>query len=245
MDDSAGQGADEADGAGRLRVIIAEDHYLVREGTRKALVDAGLDVVAAVGTAIELEQVVDRERPNVVVTDIRMPPGNRTEGLDAARRIRRDHPDVGVVVLSQYADAVYAMTLFADGTDGRAYLLKQRVGHPAQLVNAVRTVGHGGSVVDPDVVASMVAATNREARSPLRVLTERELDVLEQMAQGQTNAAIAAALHLSTSTVEKHATSLFHKLGLSAEPLVHRRVSAVLTFLHEEAKARPSDGSRP
>jgi DNA-binding NarL/FixJ family response regulator len=222
-----------------LRVVIAEDHYLVREGTRQALVTAGLHVVAAVSTAIELEQVVEREEPDVVVTDIRMPPSHGTEGLDAAQRLRTSHPDIGVVVLSQYADAAYAMRLLADGTDGRAYLLKDRVGDPGQLVAAVRSVAAGGSVVDPDVVGTMVAQSRRQARSPLRELTERELEVLALMAQGHTNAGIAATLHLSTSTVEKHSTSIFRKLGLSDEVDVHRRVSAVLAFLHDQGRARP------
>lgn len=226
-----------------LRVVVAEDHYLVREGTRQALLRAGLEVVAAVSNALELEQVVVREAPDVVVTDIRMPPDHGTEGLDAAQRLRVTHPRVGVVVLSQYADAAYAMRLLADGTDGRAYLLKDRVGDPAQLVAAVRAVADGGSVIDPDVVATMVAQSSRRTRSPLRDLTDRERDVLELMAQGRTNTGIAEALHLSTSTVEKHSTSLFQKLGLSDEPQVHRRVAAVLAFLHDQGRAQPLHGA--
>ncbi len=223
-----------------LRVVIAEDHYLVREGTRRALEEApDVRVVAAVSTAVELEQVVDREVPDVVVTDIRMPPGHRTEGIDAAHRIRQDHPRVGVVVLSQYADATYAMELLRDGTAGRAYLLKEQVGDPGQLVAAVRAVAAGGSWVDPDVVAAMVAHSTRQSASPLRDLTERELQVLEQMARGHTNAGIAAALHLSESSIEKYSTSVFLKLGLSDEPRVHRRVAAVLAFLHEQGRAQP------
>ena len=223
-----------------LRVVVAEDHYLVREGTRRALEEApDVRVVAAVSTAVELEQVVDREVPDVVVTDIRMPPGHRTEGIDAAHRIRQDHPRVGVVVLSQYADATYAMELLRDGTAGRAYLLKEQVGDPGQLVAAVRTVADGGSWVDPDVVAAMVAHSTRQSASPLRDLTERELQVLEQMARGHTNAGIAAALHLSESSIEKYSTSVFLKLGLSDEPRVHRRVAAVLAFLHDQGRAQP------
>jgi DNA-binding NarL/FixJ family response regulator len=227
-----------------LRVVIAEDHYLVREGTRQVLDEAdGIAVVAAVGSGMELEQVVDRERPDVVVTDIRMPPDHGTEGIEAARRIRARHPGIGVVVLSQYADASYAMDLLRDGTAGRAYLLKERVGDPAQLVAAVRTVATGGSWIDPDVVAAMVEHGTRQATSPLRELTPRELEVLEQMARGRTNAAIASALGLSESSIEKYSTSVFLKLGLSDEPETHRRVAAVLTLLHDQGRARPiADG---
>ena len=165
----------------RLRVAIAEDHYLVREGTRRALEDSGVvEVIAAVGTAIELEQVVARQHPDVVVTDIRMPPGHHTEGIDAAHRIRAAHPRVGVVVLSQYAESTYALELLGGGTAGFAYLLKERVGDPRQLVHAVTEVAAGGSVVDPDVVAALVSGTAR-GRSTLQALTDRERDVLERM----------------------------------------------------------------
>ena len=224
----------------RLRIAIAEDNYLVREGTRRALeTDPGIEVVAAVGTALQLEEAVARLRPDVVVTDIRMPPTHHTEGIDAAHRIRAGHPDVGIVVLSQYADATYAFELLRDGTAGLAYLLKERIGDPDQLVSAVREVAAGGSVIDPDVVASLVdRGTQREA-SPLAHLTEREVDVLEQMAQGRTNAAAAEQLHLSESSIEKYSTSIFAKLGLSDEPQVHRRVAAVLTFLRDSTRARP------
>ncbi|MBY5162268.1 response regulator transcription factor [Nitriliruptoria bacterium AS10] len=226
-----------------MRIVVAEDHYLVREGTRRALDQAeGIEVVAAVGTAVELEHVVERELPDVVVTDIRMPPDHHTEGIEAAHRIRAAHPDVGVVVLSQYAEAAYAMELLRDGTAGRAYLLKEQVGDPAQLVAAVRTVARGGSWIDPDVVGAMVSQTARRVSSPLRDLTDRERQVLEQMAQGRTNAAIADRLGLSESSVEKYSTSLFLKLGLSDEPHVHRRVAAVLTFMHDQGRARPLAG---
>jgi DNA-binding NarL/FixJ family response regulator len=222
-----------------LRVAIAEDHYLVREGTRRALEDQDIDVIAAVGTAMELENIVDRERPDVVITDIRMPPTHQTEGIDAAHRIRAAHPGTGVVVLSQYAESTYALELLGEGTAGLAYLLKERVGNPRQLVAAVWEVSRGGSVVDPDVVAALVAGTAQQRRSPLAQLTEREREVLEGMAQGRTNAAIAEALHLSESSIEKHATSIFAKLGLSGEPQTHRRVAAVLAFLGEAGRAQP------
>ena len=224
----------------RLRVAIAEDHYLVREGTRRALEDGGtVEVVAAVGTAAELEEAVAQLLPDVVVTDIRMPPSHHTEGIEAAHRIRAEYPEVGVVVLSQYADATYALELLRDGTAGRAYLLKERVGDPAQLVHAVREVARGGSVVDPDVVAALVGGSAQREQSQLRYLTDRERDVLGQMAQGRTNAAIAEQLSLSESSIEKYATSIFAKLGLRDEPQTHRRVAAVLAFLRDAGRAQP------
>lgn len=229
-----------ADGTPRLRVAIAEDHYLVREGTRRALEASGeVEVVAAVGGPDGLIDAVERLLPDAVVTDIRMPPSHHTEGIDAAHRIRERHPEIGVVVLSQYADAVYALELLRDGTAGLAYLLKERVGDPEQLVQAVREVTRGGSVVDPDVVGALVGSNAQQQRSPLAQLTGRERDVLEHMAQGRTNAAIAAQLHLSESSIEKYATSIFAKLGLSDEPQVHRRVAAVLAFLRDAGRAQP------
>jgi DNA-binding NarL/FixJ family response regulator len=226
--------------ADKLRVAIAEDHFLVREGTRRALEVSGeIEVVAAVGTSDELERAVAELRPDVVVTDIRMPPGHHTEGIDASHRIRAAHPAIGIVVLSQYAEATYALELLRDGTAGLAYLLKERVGDPDQLVQAVREVARGGSVVDPDVVGALVGSNAQQERSPLAQLTDRERDVLEQMAQGRTNAAIADELHLSESSIEKYATSIFAKLGLSDEPQVHRRVAAVLAFLRDAGRAQP------
>ena len=224
----------------RLRVAIAEDHYLVREGTRRALEDGGeVEVVAAVSNPAELEDAVARLRPDVVVTDIRMPPSHHTEGIDAAHRIRSKHPEVGVVVLSQYADATYALELLRDGTAARAYLLKERIGDPEQLLHAVREVARGGSVVDPDVVAALVGGSAQHERSALVHLTDRERDVLEQMAQGRTNAAIAQRLFLSESSIEKYATSIFAKLGLRDQPQTHRRVAAVLAFLRDAGRAQP------
>jgi DNA-binding NarL/FixJ family response regulator len=223
----------------RLRVAIADDHYLVREGTRHALEDGDLEVVASVGTAVELEAAVATLRPDVVVTDIRMPPTHRTEGIDAAHRIRAAYPSVGVVVLSQYAEATYAVELLGEGTAGLAYLLKDRVGDPRQLVHAVREVARGGSVVDPDVVGMLVTANAQRHRSPVALLTEREREVLACMAQGRTNAAIAAELALSESSIEKYATAIFAKLGLQDEPQTHRRVAAVLTYLRDAGRAQP------
>ncbi|WP_238445327.1 response regulator transcription factor [Salsipaludibacter albus] len=221
-----------------LRVAIAEDHYLVREGVRRALTGTGeLEVVAAVGTADELVEVVDRERPDVVVTDIRMPPGHRSEGIDAARRIRARHPDTGIVVLSQYADASYAVELLRDGNDGVAYLLKERVGDRVSLVQAVRSVADGGSIVDPTVVAALVARSSVQESSAIQRLTPREREVLEQMAQGRTNAGIAEQLSLSESSIEKYSTAIFATLGLRDEPMVHRRVAAVVAYLDEQGRA--------
>jgi DNA-binding NarL/FixJ family response regulator len=224
----------------KLRVVIAEDHYLVREGTRRTLDDEDdIEVVAVVGTATELENAVPRVQPDVIVTDIRMPPGHKTEGIDSALRIRASNPNVGVVVLSQYADATYALELLSDGTQGVGYLLKERVGNPAQLIDAVRAVADGGSVIDPDVVAALVQQNTLRSSSRLKHLTERELQVLEQMAQGRTNAGIADQLHLSESSIEKYSTSIFLKLGITDESQMHRRVAAVLTFLHDEGRAQP------
>ncbi|WES65706.1 response regulator transcription factor [Microbacter sp. GSS18] len=220
----------------KLRVVVADDHYLVREGVRRALAtDDRVDVIAAVGTADELELVVDREQPDAVVTDIRMPPGHSTEGIDAALRIRERHPSIGIVVLSQYNDPGYAMDLLRDGTDGMAYLLKERIGDPGAIVGAVEAVAAGGSRIDPDVVSALVSAGR--VSSPLAALSDREREVLEQMAQGRTNAGIAEQLHLSESSIEKYAGSLFTKLGLGDEPHVHRRVAAVLAYLQEQGRA--------
>jgi DNA-binding NarL/FixJ family response regulator len=217
--------------ADRLRVVLAEDNYLVREGTRRLLEDSGeVDVVAAVGNAEELRDAVRRFAPQAVLTDIRMPPGHHMEGIEAAHAIRRDHPGIGVVVLSQHTDEVYAFALLRDGTGGLAYLLKDRLGDVEDLIRALREVARGGSVIDPVVVEGLVGRRTRAARSPLAGLTTRELDVLREMAQGKTNAGIEQALHLSSSTVEKHVNSIFGKLGLGEEP-VHRRVAAVIAFL--------------
>jgi DNA-binding NarL/FixJ family response regulator len=213
-----------------LRVVLAEDNYLVREGTRRLLQDSGaVEVLAAVGTAEELHDAVRRISPDAVITDIRMPPGHHMEGIEAARAIRADHPRIGVVVLSQHTDQSYAFELLRDGAAGLAYLLKDRLGDVEDLVHALREVSAGGSVIDPVVIDALVARRARSA-SPLTGLTARELDVLREMAQGRTNAGIEAALHLSASTVEKHVNAIFTKLQLTDAP-VHRRVAAVLAFL--------------
>jgi DNA-binding NarL/FixJ family response regulator len=217
-----------------LRVVIAEDNYLVREGTRRLLEDGGgIDVVAAVGTADELLDAVGRLRPDVVITDIRMPPGHHMEGIAAAHAIRAGHVGTGVVVLSQHADDAYAFELFKNGTAGLAYLLKDRIGDLDELRAALTAVACGGSSIDPVVVEALVASRTRLADSTLRWLTPRELDVLREMARGRANPGIAAALVLSESAVEKHVSSIFAKLGLGPEPTQDRRVTAVLTFLRD------------
>jgi len=217
-----------------LRVVLAEDHYLVREGTRRLLEASGeVDVLAAVGTAEELLDAVARLSPDAVVTDIRMPPGHHMEGIEAAHRIRREHPSVGVVVLSQHADEAYAFELLKDGADGLAYLLKDRVGDLDELLRALRATVDGRSSIDPGVVEALVARRTRVTDSPIATLTPREQDVLREMAQGRSNAGIGEALSLSESAIEKHVAAIFGKLRLTAEPQVHRRVSAVVAYLRD------------
>ena len=224
-----------------LRIVMADDNYLVREGVRRLLEDSGdIVVAAAVGSAPELLDAVERLRPAAVLTDIRMPPSQRgseerpsMEGIDAAHAIRATYPRTGVVVLSQYADESYAFELFRDGTAGLAYLLKDRIGEVGRLLEALREVSAGGSLIDPQVVDALVRGRARVRASALRDLTPRELDVLREMAQGRGNAGIAAQLHLSESSVEKHVNAIFTKLGLTTEDLSHRRVTAVLTFLRD------------
>ena len=218
-----------------LRVVIADDNLLVREGVEKLVAAHDeLQVVETCGTYDELMDAVEREAPDVVVTDIRMPPTGTDEGIRAALELRDRHPGTGVVVLSQYSDPAYALSLLERGSEGRAYLLKERVSDPNQLANAITEVARGGSVIDPVVVESLVAARASRPASPIDRCTQREREVLEQMAQGRNNAGIAQALHLSERAVEKHINSLFSKLGLSEEPDVHRRVKAVLLFLSEQ-----------
>ena len=217
-----------------LRLVVAEDNLLVREGI-VTLLDhqEGLEVTAACGTYDDLIEAVDRERPDVVLTDIRMPPTGTDEGIRAALAIRKMHPTTGVVVLSQFVDPAYALALLEDGSEGRAYLLKERVSDANQIVHAVEEVARGGSVIDSLVVEALVAQRASQSSSVLVRLTPREREVLEQMGQGRNNAGIAQALFLSERAVEKHINSLFSKLGLSEEADVHRRVKAVLLYLAE------------
>jgi DNA-binding NarL/FixJ family response regulator len=219
------------EGRGLVRVIVAEDVLLVREGIQRILDGYGdIDVVAAVGDQTDLLAAVSEHRPDVVVTDIRMPPEFSDEGIQVATRLRTDAPDTGVVVLSQYVQPEYAVKLLEHGSRRRAYLLKERIAEPDQLADAIREVASGGSVVDPQVVEQLVAGA-RQTADPIASLTPRERDVLAQIAQGKSNAGVAAALYLTERAVEKHINSLFAKLGLTAEPEVHRRVTAVLMYL--------------
>lgn len=225
---------------GPIRVVIAEDHYLVREGTRQLLESSGqVSVVAAVGDAVELHDAVGRLDPDAVIVDIRMPPDHRTEGIDAARAIRFDHPDIGIVVLSQYVNPLYALELFRDGTEGLAYLLKDRVGDRDELVRALQAVIEGRSVVDSALVESLLSRGSA-TDSPIASLTDRELEVLHEMAQGKSNQAISDALCVSSSSVEKHINAILAKLGLHPEDTtINRRVAAVLAFLNRDEPAPP------
>jgi DNA-binding NarL/FixJ family response regulator len=218
-----------------LRVVLGEDDYLVREGIRRVLSGAPeIELVAECADADALLEAVDRHRPDVVLTDIRMPPTSTDEGIRAAARLRDEHPAVGVVVLSQYADPAYVLTLFAAGSDARAYLLKERVHDRRQLVAAIEAVAEGGSVVDPKIVEVLVAARARGAQSPLAELTAREREVLAAIAEGKSNTAISDALVLTKRAVEKHINAIFLKLNLShAEDAgeISPRVKAALLFL--------------
>jgi DNA-binding NarL/FixJ family response regulator len=217
-----------------VRLVLAEDHYLVREGIRSLLeARPEVDVVAACGDLDSLLAAIEAEQPEVVVTDIRMPPLSVDEGIQAAVRLRETNPEVGVVVLSQYASPGYLLALLEGGTAGRAYLLKERIKDLEQLVSAILAVAEGGSVIDPKVVEALVAENTRGEESPLRELTPRERDVLREMAEGKTNAAIAEALFLTERSVEKVIHSIFLKLGLTWETTVHKRVKAVILYLAE------------
>jgi DNA-binding NarL/FixJ family response regulator len=221
-----------------IKVVVAEDNYLVREAVTRLLeTQESITVVAASADLDGLLRAVDEHDPDVVLTDIRMPPSGTDEGVRAAAQLRTSHPRLGVVVLSQYADPSYALELLEGGSARRAYLLKERVSDVDQLVRAIQEVAGGGSVIDPRVVEALVEARARRADSPLQHLTPREREVLGEMAQGRNNAAVAAALGLSERAVEKHINSVFAKLGLSEEPDVHRRVKAVLLYLADRNPA--------
>ena len=217
-----------------LRVVIAEDNALLRDGLVR-LVDAqdDMEVAEACADLPALLAAVDAHRPEVVVTDIRMPPTGTDEGIQAAADLRIAAPSIGVVVLSQYANPAYALALLEGGSEGRAYLLKERVGDVHELLAAIREVAGGGSVIDPKVVETLVSATSRRRATELDRLTPRETEILREMATGKNNAAIAATLVLSERAVEKHTNSIFSKLGLTEEPNLNRRVKAVLMYLAE------------
>ncbi|MTV25815.1 response regulator transcription factor [Nitriliruptoraceae bacterium ZYF776] len=213
-------------------LLIAEDDYLVREGAR-AVLDAhpDLQVLGAAGDPAELTELLAAQPVDVVILDIRMPPTYTTEGIDLARRVRRSHPGTGVVVLSQHADPEYALELLKDGSDGVAYLLKERLGDADRLLQAIEEVTTGGSMLDPRIVEALLEAQRRRTASRLAGLTPRELEVLELMASGRGNAAIARELSIADRSVEKHTNAIFRKLGLSEELELNRRVAAVLFYL--------------
>lgn len=223
-----------------IRLVLAEDSFIVREGLRELLAARpDVDVVAARGDLDGLLEAVSEHHPDVVITDIRMPPSNTDEGIQAAARLRDSHPHVGVVVLSQYSHPGYALALLESGSDGRAYLLKERVHDIGQLMSAIEAVAAGGSVIDPKIVELLVAARARGDGSPLTDLTEGERRVLTEIAHGKSNAAIGASLQLSKRAVEKHTHSIFKKLGLASSAEVSKRVKAALLFLAEGSP--PSD----
>jgi DNA-binding NarL/FixJ family response regulator len=217
-----------------IRLVLAEDHYLVREGIRHLLeMQPDVEVAAVCDDLESLLAAVDAQRPDVVVTDVRMPPGGADEGIQAAARLRETDPEVGVVVLSQYSNPSYVLALLEGGSARRAYLLKERVKDLEQLVAAIRAVADGGSMIDPKVVEALVADNARAEESPLNQLTKRERDVLREMAEGKNNAAIGEALFLTERSVEKVIHSIFLKLGLTWEGTVHKRVKAVILYLAE------------
>jgi DNA-binding NarL/FixJ family response regulator len=215
-----------------LRIVLAEDNALLRQGlTRLIEGDEGLELVGSATDLPQLLSLVEHEKPDGVVSDIRMPPTGTDEGIRMAAQLRTEHPETGVVLLSQHAEASYALALLEGGSSGRAYLLKERVADVGELHAAIRTVADGGSVIDPTVVEQLVTANRKPEKSPVHSLTPRELEVLGEMAQGKSNAAIAASLVLTERAVEKHTNSIFAKLGLSEEKDLNRRVTAVLVYL--------------
>lgn len=224
-----------------LRVLVADDHFLVRDGLRRLLSDGDdVEVVGEAASGPELTARVRSTSPDAVLTDVRMPPTLSTEGIEAALAIRAEHPSIGVVVLSQHADAAYAQRLFHAGTAGLAYLLKEQVGDRDELVRALRGVAGGGSTIDARIVDALLDDRRRSAHSPLRHLTSRELDVLREMARGRTNAVIALDLHVSESAVSKHVSSIFSKLDLAEDARIDRRVRAAMTYV---ANTRSDEGS--
>jgi DNA-binding NarL/FixJ family response regulator len=216
--------------AQRVRVIVGEDQSFVREGIVRVLDDGDFDIVGTAADARDLIRLADAYRPDVVVADIQMPPGHSDDGLRAALAIRAAHPGVGVLVLSQFLEDSYALALVADGAQGVGYLLKEKVGDLRMFTDAVRRVAEGGSVLDPDVVARLVGRPR--TAGPLDTLTPRERQVLALIAEGRSNVGIAQELVVTVAAIERHVTSIFDKLGLHASPDAHRRVLAVLTYLH-------------
>jgi len=233
---------------GNLTLVVAEDNLLVREGVLRLVAEIdGLSVSASCSSYDDLLAAVDNYNPDVVVTDIRMPPGHRDEGIRASNRFRTSHPDLGVLVLSQFLDAAYVLALLEDGTRGRGYLLKDHVDEVDRLARAIRTVAAGGSFIDDEVVDVLVRSQTRNVDSPLESLSARELEVLTEMATGATNSAIADSLYVSSHSVEKHASAIFAKLGLAEDVEVNRRVKAVVMFLagRSPAPSEPSSSAGP
>jgi DNA-binding NarL/FixJ family response regulator len=229
-----------------LRVVVADDSYLVREALSQVLSNVeDVDVVAMCADRDSLMQAVEAEDPDVVVADIRMPPGEDDEGVRIAAALRRSHPRTGVVILSQYLEARYALDLLAEGSDGRAYLLKERIHSRDDLTAAIEATASGSSVIDPKVVEVLVAARSRVEVSPLAALTPREQEILAQIAQGASNSAIAASLGLTKRAVEKHINSLFGKLDLPESEDLSRRVKAALLFLTDQAAERQTGADQP
>jgi len=218
-----------------VRVVIADDSFLVREGLEQVLAgQPSIEVVGSYADLPSLLEAIEADPPDVVLTDIRMPPSQTDEGIRVAALLRESHPEVGVIVLSQYAEPVYALALFESGSDGRAYLLKERLHDPEQLRSAVEAVAVGGTVVDTKIVDVLVSARSRADHSSLAELTPRELEVLTLIAQGKSNSAIAESLVLTKRAVEKHINSIFSKLGLAEAEDASKRVKATLAFLAEE-----------
>jgi serine/threonine-protein kinase len=218
-----------------VRVVLADDSVLFREGLARLLAEAGHDVVVQVGDAETLSELVTDHEPDIAIVDIKMPPTHTSEGLVAAARIREEHPDVAVLVLSQYVETHHAMKLLADGASSIGYLLKDRVTDPEELNDAIARVCAGGAVIDPHIVTQLLR--RQRTNDPIERLSEREQEVLELMAEGRSNQAVADRLYLTVKTVESHVRSIFMKLDLAETPDDHRRVLAVLTYL------RSSDSS--
>ncbi|HEU4974898.1 MAG TPA: response regulator transcription factor [Baekduia sp.] len=235
MGTSAAHPRDRRVDARPLRVVLADDSYLVREALAHVLeAEDGIEVVAACADRDTLLAAVEAEHPDVVVTDIRMPPTGTDEGLQVATALRAEHPEIGVVILSQFAEPQYGLALLEGGSDRRAYLLKERIRYRGQLVAAIESVAQGGSVIDAKVVEALVAARSRAQQSPLNELTPRELEILTFVARGHSNQAIADELVLTKRAVEKHINAIFLKLGLTDAADVSRRVKAALIYLSEQ-----------
>jgi DNA-binding NarL/FixJ family response regulator len=228
-----------------IRVVIADDTYLIRQALERILASVdGIEVVRSAADRDSLMAAIEEEWPDAVLTDIRMPPTGTDEGIQVARELRATHPEIGVVVLSQFADPDYALALLEEGSHGRAYLLKERINNPAELASAIRTAVAGEAVIDPKVVDALVKARGMGAKSPLSELTPRERDVLAELAQGKSNAAIAQSLVLTKSAIEKHINAIFMKLDLGSPDDVSRRVKAALLYL-ASAGSEPTAARNP